>query len=129
MDTHTGLILSIAFSPDGKTLASGSVDATIMLWDVEKGQSIGDQPLLGSAPVTCVAFSPDGKTLASGSVDTTIFLWDVEKRQSIGQPWSGIRLRSPASPLARMAKRWPPPVKTERSVFGMWRQAKPSASL
>jgi WD40 repeat protein len=88
--THFGPILSIAFSPDGKMLASGSVDTTIMLWNVEKGQSIGDQPLLGHTDIVrSVDFSPDGKILASGSNDKTIILWDVEKRQTIGQPWSG----------------------------------------
>ena len=65
-------VTSVAFSPDGKTLASGSWDNTIILWDVSNRQSpvqLG-APLSGHGIVVdSVAFSPDGKTLASGSAD------------------------------------------------------------
>ena len=58
------VIFSLAFSPDGKTLASG-FSKSVMLWDVATGKPIG-QPLPGNtATVFAVAFSPDGKTLAS----------------------------------------------------------------
>ncbi len=73
---HTSSILSTAFSPNGHTLASGSDDNTIQLWDVATGKEL--RRLEGhSQSVSSVAFSPDGRTLASGSYDTTIRLWDV----------------------------------------------------
>ena len=75
---HTGVfgwINSVAFSPDGKTIASGSQDSTIRLWDVATGEE--KRILRGHrGSVATVAFSPDGKTIASGSRDSTIFLWD-----------------------------------------------------
>ncbi|WP_414581625.1 CHAT domain-containing protein, partial [Scytonema sp. PCC 10023] len=73
---HSSGVSSVAFSPDGKTLASGSDDNTIKLWDVATGK-ISQTLTRHSSGVSSVAFSPDGKTLASGSDDNTIKLWDV----------------------------------------------------
>jgi WD40 repeat protein len=81
---HTGSVVSVAFSPDGKILTSGSNDDTIILWDVNTHQQI-DQPLTGHHwGVKSVAFSPNGKILASGSADSTIILWDVTTHQQLG---------------------------------------------
>jgi WD40 repeat protein len=72
-----GGINSVAFSPDGKTLASGSKDKTIKLWQLSNGKEI--RTLVGHSDSVCsVTFSPDGKTLASGSKDRTIKLWQVD---------------------------------------------------
>ena len=73
---HTGLVNSVSFSPDGRTLASGSYDKTVRLWDVVTGGHI--RTLVGHTDwVYSVSFSPDGRTLASGSWDDTVRLWDV----------------------------------------------------
>jgi len=73
---HADRVSSIAFSPDGSILASGSGDETIKLWDVSTGRVL--RTLTGHTDtVRSVAFSPDGQTLASGSFDNTIKLWDV----------------------------------------------------
>ncbi|MBI5748729.1 MAG: WD40 repeat domain-containing protein, partial [Nitrospinae bacterium] len=73
---HTSNVVTVAFSPDGKTLASGSVDKNVILWDVAAGSAI--KTLKGhTSNVVTVTFSPDGKTLASGSVDKNVILWDV----------------------------------------------------
>lgn len=73
-------VKSVAFSPDGKTLASGGGDNVIHLWDVETGKS--KIALIGHTHwVFSLAFSPDGKVLASGSVDSDIRLWDPHTGQ------------------------------------------------
>ena len=73
---HTDAITSIVFSPDGKSLASGSCDKTIKLWDLATGKCTAT--LAGhTEDVLSVTFSPDGKTLATGSEDGTIKLWDL----------------------------------------------------
>jgi serine/threonine protein kinase len=73
-------ITSLAFSPDGETLASGS-GMTIQLWNPHTGKRLrafsGDSGGITSSGTTCVAFSPDGQTLASGN-GATIQLWDLD---------------------------------------------------
>jgi WD40 repeat protein/uncharacterized caspase-like protein len=73
---NTGTIHSLTFSPDGKTLAAGTPDRMVKLFDVFSGTL--KHTLTGhSGPVWNVAFSPDGRILASGSDDTTVKFWDA----------------------------------------------------
>jgi WD40 repeat protein len=76
---HSSIVLSVAFSPDGKTIATGSFDNTVKLWNLE-GKEL--QTFKGhSNSVLSVAFSPDGKTIASGSKDNTVKLWNLEGKE------------------------------------------------
>ncbi|HMC88687.1 MAG TPA: M56 family metallopeptidase, partial [Gemmataceae bacterium] len=73
---HTDWVLSVAFSPDGKTLASASRDQTAKLWDVATGKE--KLTLRGHTNwVECVRFTPDGQTVLTASWDFTIKKWDV----------------------------------------------------
>ena len=85
----------MSYSPDGKTLASASLDKTVKLWDVSTGKEL--KTLNGhQSSVNSVSYSPDGKTLASASSDNTIILWNfnLDKLMQSGCTWIGAYLSS-----------------------------------
>ena len=79
----TDQIRSIGYSPDGKTLAGGSKDGKIFLWDAKTGRLLN--VLTGPDRIRSIGYSPDGKTLASGSFGGRIFLWDTDAGKLLKQ--------------------------------------------
>jgi WD40 repeat protein/tRNA A-37 threonylcarbamoyl transferase component Bud32 len=95
LEGHAGRIRSIAFSPDGKRIVSGSDDSTLKVWDTATGQET--MTLKGhTGLIRSVAFSPDGKSIASGSFDSTLKVWDA----ATGHPTVSLKLASPVSSVA-----------------------------
>jgi|GEM_PF-1024351 len=84
LEGHTEVILSVAYSPDGKLLASCGMDKTVRLWDTQTGKEV--KKVEGSqAEFYSVAFSPDSKLLAtgSGSEDHTVTIWNIEAGETV----------------------------------------------
>jgi WD40 repeat protein len=123
---HAGLVWSVAYSFDGRRIASGSSDQTVRTLDPNNGKEL--RTLRGHADrVLSVAFSRDGKQLASGSVDSTVRLWDAATGEEIatlrghsGYVWSvafspdGLRLGSGGGTMRKVRLR-----------FGTWHTCTP----
>ncbi|MGQ0775983.1 MAG: WD40 repeat domain-containing protein [Pseudonocardiales bacterium] len=95
MTDHTDAVNAVVFSPDGRTLATGSADKTVRLWNVAdptRHTPLG-QPLAGHTDaVNAVVFSPDGRTLVTGGADEIVRLWDVSNPAHptpLGPPLTG----------------------------------------
>ena len=79
---HTSSVRSVAYSPDGKRIVSGSYDKTVKVWDAATGQDL--LSLKGhTGGVSSVAYSPDGKRIVSGSYDKTVKVWDAATGQEL----------------------------------------------
>ena len=76
---HRNFVRSVDYSPDGKRLASASMDGTVKVWDVNSKRVLLD--VAAAAAVYCVAFSPDGKSLATANVDGTVKIWNADSGQ------------------------------------------------
>jgi len=75
-------ITAVAVSPDGKLLATGSVDRRIRIWDVKSGEMLNI--MKGHTDdLTCIDWYPDGRHLVSGSMDSTLRIWDLKKGRSV----------------------------------------------
>jgi WD40 repeat protein len=81
----------VAFSADGRILASGGLHGKVRLWDPANGEPVATLEAQ-SGSMTSVAFSPDEPLLASAAVDGTTRLWDIRKRASISQLGIGVAL-------------------------------------
>ena len=76
----------MAWSPDGKQVASGSMDSTVKIWQTSTGTC--QSTLIVDSWVRCVAFSPDGSKIAAGH-GTKIQLFDAQTQAKLGSPLSG----------------------------------------
>jgi WD40 repeat protein len=76
LEGHHGAISTVAWSPDGKTLATASYDKTVQLWEHASGKQLRTFSE-HKAAVLAAAFSPDGKSIASGGSDKLVLVWDV----------------------------------------------------
>jgi len=80
---HTAAVTALAISPDGKLLASGSMDKTIALWEMSSGRQL--LRLQGGGLVSSLTFSADGKMLSSRTSDKTLTDWDIATGKKLRQ--------------------------------------------
>ena len=104
---HAEAVLSVAFSPDGKHLASGSGDTTVRMWNHET--ETPRHTCAGHANwVLCIAWSPDGRYVASGGMDKDVRMWDPESGAGVGGPMRGHKKHVTALAWEPAHVRYPP---------------------
>jgi WD40 repeat protein len=84
--THATQVTSVAFSPHGQTLATGTSRGTVQLWDIATGRQVGRSLSGPRSSIKSMAFSPGGQMLAVGHQDGQVQLWDMRHRSRIGNP-------------------------------------------
>jgi WD40 repeat protein len=82
LEGHTSFVLALDISPDGKMLASGSWDSTVILWDTSTWQRKGHS-ILCDSPIFCIRFSPTGQL--GVATDEDIQIWDLDRRERLAQ--------------------------------------------
>ncbi|KAI4519739.1 WD40 repeat-like protein [Schizophyllum commune Loenen D] len=82
-------VYSVALSPDGQHVASGSYDCTIRVWDVREAKKRTDTAVEHTSAITSISCSSDGKYIVSGSQDKTVQLWDAQMGYPVGEPMMG----------------------------------------
>ncbi|MFD0266453.1 AAA family ATPase [Streptomyces sp. NPDC127106] len=90
--SERGFVTSLAFSPDGRLMATGTADGVLRLWntaDPARGITPAGELHGHQSDVKALSFSPDGRGLVSGGADTTVRLWDVAGRAPAGGPLTG----------------------------------------
>ncbi|KAF7982945.1 hypothetical protein HWV62_25250 [Athelia sp. TMB] len=89
IEGHTRGVTSVAVSPEGMRIASGSDDQTVRVWDTQTGELIAGPSEGHTGYITSVTFSPEGMRVASGSDDKTIRVWDAQTVELIAGPFKG----------------------------------------
>ncbi|WP_374112122.1 WD40 repeat domain-containing protein, partial [Pseudonocardia sp. TRM90224] len=87
--SRAATVWSLVLTPDGTHIVTGGGDATVRIWDLVTGNSVGD-PLVGhTGDVYAVAITPDGTRLVTGGYDATVRIWDVATGNPVGDPLVG----------------------------------------
>ncbi|KAG2740349.1 WD40 repeat-like protein [Suillus brevipes Sb2] len=85
IDDHQGLVFTVAYSPNGTKIASGSKDCTVRIWNATTGKQ-QTQPLIHDSPVNSLVWSSDSRRLISGCVDGQIYFWSAPTGAQLGSP-------------------------------------------